>query len=182
MDLKEDLKEALRERLHIKEIKRISTLCQSDELKSELYQLVADADERVGYNALWIFTHLPRGHGQWLRNKRDELIDRLLSVTHIGQRRLLLTLLENQPLAETDVRSDYLDYCLSGINSCEPYATRALCLKQAYAQCRFYPELMRELMAEIELMDCGEMSPGLRSARKNILKKLQSSVLPQDLH
>lgn len=139
---------------------------------SKLYSLIADENERVGYNALWVFTHLPREHSRRLCDKRNELIDRLLNTTHVGQRRLLLTLLENQVLMANDVRSDYLDYCLSAINSCEPYAIRALCLKQAYAQCRFYPELMQELMAEIELMDCGEMSPGLRSAQKNILKKI----------
>ena len=71
-----------------------------------------------------------------------------------------------------DLQKDAMkdEFCLSKINSTEPYAIRALCLKQAYAMCRFYPELMAELKNQIELMEYGELSPGLLSVIRRIKK------------
>ena len=135
-----------------------------------LYNLVADDDDRVAYNALWIFSHLTTEDSRWLLKRRNELIDQLL-----GKKRLILTLLERQPVEKENIRTDYLDFCLSSINSAEPYAIRALCLKQAFAQCRHYPELVQELIACINMMEPFEISPGLRSARNNILKQLAKS-------
>jgi len=90
----------------------------------------------------------------------------------VGKRRLILTLLEHLSIEKDDIRTDYLDYCLSKINSTEPYAIRALCLKQAYAMCRFYPELLAELKNEVELMQYGELSPGLLSVIRHMRKKI----------
>ena len=140
-----------------------------------LYNLVADDDDRVAYNALWIFSHLTTEDSRWLLTRRNELIDQLLVETHVGKERLILTLLERQSVEKENIRTDYLDFCLSSINSAKPYAIRALCLKQAFAQCRHYPELVQELIACINMMEPFEISPGLRSARNNILKQLAKS-------
>ncbi len=98
----------------------------------------------------------------------------LLRVSHVGRRRLLLALLEFVPFAEADLRTDYLDFCLSKINSVEPYGVRALCIKQAYAQCRFYPELLAELRCHLEMMEAETLSPGLKCVRRHIFKSLSS--------
>ena len=140
-----------------------------------LYNLVADDDDRVAYNALWIFSHLTTEDSRWLLTRRNELIDQLLVETHVGKERLILTLLERQPVEKENIRTDYLDFCLSSINSAKPYAIRALCLKQAFAQCRHYPELVQELIACINIMEPFEIYPGMRSARNNILKQLAKS-------
>ncbi|MDE7410959.1 MAG: hypothetical protein K2M94_02870 [Paramuribaculum sp.] len=170
-----NLREILSVRIGRREISAICSSCMSStdySLREDLFSLIDDSDNRTGYNALWILTHLSVYETKWLKSKRDILIDRLLGETHTGKRRLILTLLEALDTEESDVRTDYLDFCLSRINSVEPYGVRALCLKQAYAQCKFYPELLQELKAEIEMMDSGVMSPGIVSARKNILKRI----------
>ena len=100
------------------------------------------------------------------------MIDRVIVETHTGKRRLLMTILGRLPATVEEIRGDYVDFCLNGINSCEPYALRALCLKQAFDQCRPYPELIQELKEQISLMDMKALSPGLKSARKNILAKI----------
>ena len=133
-----------------------------------MYGCIGDSDDRVGYHALWVFSHFGREAAAWLRPRRDELVDMLLAEKHTGKRRLLLTLLDRQAVAADDVRTDYLDWCLRGINSTQPYGVRALCLKQSYAMCRFYPELLRELACEMELMECGELSPGLRATLRHV--------------
>lgn len=142
-------------------------------MKEMVFSYAMSPDDRTAYNALWILTHLKRDSLRWLHGKREELINALLHTIHVGRQRLLLSLLECAlPDTEADIRADYLDFCLSKINSTAPYAIRALCIKQAFAQCRFFPELIRELSAEIEMMDYAGLSPGLRSVRKNILRKM----------
>ncbi len=140
--------------------------------KAEVFGLIADADHRVGFNALWVFTHLSDDDMPWLTSRRNDLIDLLLATDHIGKQRLILSLLDKMPAATDEVRTDYLDYCLSRINSALPYGIRAYCLKQAFAQCSRYPELVQELKAEIELMEQCELSAGLISARRQLLRRI----------
>ncbi len=141
-------------------------------VKTALYSLITDIDNRVGYNALWIMTHFSNEGIRWLIQQRDQLIDLLITTDHTGKRRLLLALLERMPTEKKNLRTDYLDFCLSRINSTEPYGIRALCMKQAFAQCRFYPELTGELIEQLEMLGYGELSPGLATARRNILRDI----------
>lgn len=168
-----NLRDKLGGRLRLCDVKALCEACRADDcLKSELFAMTSEADNRIAYNALWVFSHFDSTDRRWLGDKRDRLIDGLLATGHVGRRRLALTLLDALPFAAQDVRTDYLDFCFSKINSGEPYAIRALCMKQALAHCRLFPELAAELEAELELLATGEMSPGLRSARRNVLRGL----------
>lgn len=166
-------------RMYIGEVRGMASLAHADReghLREAMYRLAMDGNEdgRVIYNALWCLSYLPREDWQWLGTKHDEMIDRLLSSGHDGQRRLLLTMLERTYAPrEEDVRTDFLDFCLCSINSTLPYALRALCMKLAYIQCRNTPELLAELRQTIEFSYSGPVSPGIASARKNVLHKIQ---------
>lgn len=171
----DSLPDTLSGRISPREINLICAACRGshgDAMKLRLYSLVSGPDDRTAYNALWVFTHFQPNDMRWLQSRRNELIDILLSTAHTGKRRLILSILDSLGTTRDDIRTDYLDFCLSGINSTEPYGIRALCLKQSFAQCRFYPELVRELVSVIELMEHSRLSPGLLTARKNILKKI----------
>ncbi len=171
------LTDLLQTRIHLREIRQIISQCHDDEnsnVKNELLDLIISPDPRTAYNALWVITHIPRNEQAWLIPHRNTLIDALLTESHTGKRRLLLTILAQLPLPDTNPRVDFLDYCLSKINSTEPYAIRALALKQAHAMCRNYPDLMRELLIEIAMMNQSSLSPGLKSALRNILKNISS--------
>ena len=87
--------------------------------KEELYACIKDGDEKVSYNALWVFTHFDPYNFQWLAPRQDELISLALQETHEGKKRLLLTLILRLPFREDELRTDFIDYCLSGITSCE---------------------------------------------------------------
>lgn len=168
-----NLEEMLKQRLRQRDIQEICSVCSGNSsIKADLFSLVSHPDDRISHNALWIFTHFSAKDMKWLIPKRSELIEKVLSTKHMGKQRLILTLLEHQSISKEDVTPDYLDWCLSKINSNEPYAIRALCLKQSFALCQFYPELIVELKNEIELMEYGALSPGLLSARRNILQKI----------
>ena len=145
----------------------------NDNLKEELYQLTLDADRRVATNALWTFTHFAVVDNEWLYAKHDQLIDRCLKEQDATKLRLMLTLLLRQPYTEEDVRTDFIDFCLMRLaDPKSPYAIRAQCIKLAYEQMKYWPELLDELRRTLEMISCEPLSPGLRSAWKQVMKKL----------
>nr|MBP7472751.1 hypothetical protein [Prevotella sp.] len=170
----------LRERLSTRLNKEdICELCiytrgkENNKRKQKLYQLVRDSDDRVAYNALWVFNNFSLCDNDWLYSKHDELIDMVMKEQHTGKKRLFLSLLLRQSFEEDNLRTDFLDFCLSKIPSCiESYATRALCIKLSYEQCKFYSELLQELRVSLEMISSEPLSPGLKSAVKNVLKKI----------
>ena len=53
-----------------------------------------------------------------------------------------------------------------------PYAIRAQCIKLAYEQMRRWPELLDELRQMLGMISCEPLSPGLRSAWRQVMRKL----------
>ena len=93
-----DLRERLSDRIHIEDIHEILRYVQgSQKRKSELYGLIFDPDETIGYQALWACSHFSTDENKWLYDKQDELINEILVCKHPGKRRLLLNLLLRQP-------------------------------------------------------------------------------------
>ena len=146
---------------------------RNNHLKEELYQLTLDADRRVAVNALWVFTHFAADDNVWLFAKHDQFIDRCLKEHDTTKLRLILTLLLHQPFHEETVRTDFIDFCLARLTDARaPYAIRAQCIKLAYEQMRHWPELLDELRQTLEMISCEPLSPGLRSAWKQVMKKI----------
>lgn len=78
---------------------------------------------------------------------------------------MLLQLLREQEYDADDIRTDFLDYCMSKINSeCEPYAVRCFNIYAAYKMSRHFPELLSELEEHLDMMRYQTLSPGLKSA------------------
>ena len=170
------MKTLLAHRLSQSEIKQLCALVQgehNDNLKEELYQLTLDADRRVATNALWVFTHFAAVDNEWLYSKHDQLIDRCLKEKDTTKLRLMLNLLLRQPYTEEDIRTDFIDFCLMRLTDPKsPYAVRAQCIKLAYEQMKYWPELLNELRQTLEMISCESLSPGLRSAWRQVMKKL----------
>ena len=145
----------------------------NDNLKEELYQLTLDADRRVATNALWVFTHFSAADNEWLYAKYDQLIDRCLKEKDATKLRLMLNLLQRQPYLEEDIRTDFIDFCLMKLTDPKsPYAIRAQCIKLAYEQMKHWSELLNELRQTLEMIACEPLSHGLRSAWRQVMKKL----------
>ena len=170
------MKTLLTHRLSQSEIMQLCASTQgehNDNLKEELYQLTLDADRRVATNALWVFTHFSAVDNEWLYAKHDQLIDRCLKEKDTTKLRLMLNLLLRQPYTEGDIRTDFIDFCLTRLaDPKSPYAVRAQCIKLAYEQMRYWPELLNELCQTLEMISCEHLSPGLRSAWRQVMKKL----------
>jgi len=168
-----NFKERLSGRLSKTDIIGIAELMRDDSMKEELYRLTLDEDNRVALQALWVMRHFDDNNNKWIVSKRDELIDRVMAEDSTAKRRLMLGLLSRQPFDEENVRADFLDFCLANITACaQPYAVRAQCIKLAYRQCRFFPELLDELKATLDMLEQEQLSPGLMSAKRQVMRKL----------
>lgn len=130
-----------------------------------IWNLAGNKDRLTSVNALWVLTHIPDSDMEWLCSLRDAMIDRLLTEKDTGKKRMLLQLLRRQDYDADNIRTDFLDFCLSKINSeCEPYAIRCFSIYVAFKMCRHFPELLDELEAHLEMMSFQSLSPGLKSA------------------
>ena len=172
------MRKKLNKKLCMDDIYEICILCHGNSCKkAELYQLIFDEDERVATNALWVFTHFDMQNNEWLYAKHDDLIDRVLVEKNETKRRLILQLLLRQPFEEKSLRSDFIDFCIAKITACsQPYAIRCYCMKLAYEQMKYYPELLTELKAAIDMLEQEPLSPGLTSAKKQVMKKIKLSL------
>ena len=170
------MKTLLTHRLSQSEIMQLCALthgARNNHLKEGLYQLTLDDDRRVAVNALWTFTHFAADDNVWLFAKHDQLIDRCLKEKDATKLRLMLNLLLRQPFDEEAIRTDFIDFCLTRLaDTKSPYAVRAQCIKLAYVQMHYWPELLNELRQTLEMISCEPLSPGLRSAWRQVMKKL----------
>lgn len=172
------MKTLLTHRFSQSEIKELCALthgARNNHLKEKLYQLTLDDDRRVAVNALWTFTHFAAADNEWLYAKHDQLIERAITEQDVTKLRLMLNLLLSQPYTEEDIRTDFIDFCLARLTDARaPYAIRAQCIKLAYEQMKYWPELLDELRQTLEMISCEPLSPGLRSAWKQVMKKILS--------
>lgn len=167
------LSDELNRRLSKREVVEWSRVVDGDKaLRDGLFGVVAEAGSRQAMNALWIFATLSAGRPVWLAAKRNTLADVAISTANDSVRRLALVILNNIGFGQDDVRTDFIDFCLLHITSeITPCATRALCVKLAYCQCRFYPELLRELHLVLEMLATQPLSPAMRSVLRHYMPK-----------
>ena len=174
------MRERLSSRLCLNDIAELSAVVAGNEnnhRKEELYQLSFDDNNRVANNAFWIFTHFDDFNNQWLYQKHDDLIDRVIVENNGTNRRLMLSLLLRQPFEEESLRSDFIDFCIAKITACsQPYAIRSYCMKLAYEQMKYYPELLEELRMALDMLEQEVLSPGMLSAKRQIMKKIKRSL------
>lgn len=143
----------------------------SGEYLSFAQSFMHDADYQVARNALWTLTKATDAELLALLPISNELIDLALSADNPSVRRLSLNLIVRLPMREEDLRTDFLDFCLTRMISLDEYpGTQSLCMKLAYRMSAFYPELMDELMRTLRAMDIDYYKPAVRSVRSRIMK------------
>ncbi len=175
-------REKLSERVQMTDIHEIVFLAQNDNTrKRELYDLLFDNDDKIAYQAAWVFTHFSSAENQWLYDKQNELVDEVLICRHPGKRRLLLALILKQPLPEVP-RTDFLDFCLDRmISKQELPGVQTICMKLAYEMSRHIPELKQELSIILDMMEPDLLQISMRTARKNVLKAMKTGKKIQSL-
>lgn len=169
----------LSSKLHLEDVRALATEIQEkggDADKEMLFALLSDADSKVAGNAAWVFSHFRSDQRRWLYGKQQILIDMVMRTKNPTLLRLILSLLLRLPFTEDTLRTDFLDFCLLHITQTSaPVAIRSLCLYLSYEQCRFFPELTKELRAILSILESEALLPGLRTAKRNVLHQLKQN-------
>ena len=127
-------------------------------------------DYRVARSALWGLTKASKEELSQLQVLYDELIDLAMQTDNSSVRRLSLNIIERLEMNEANLRTDFLDFCFEHmINLGELPGIQSICMKLAYRMCKFYPELMEELMRTLESMEIGYYKPAVKCVRNRIL-------------
>ena len=125
---------------------------------------------RVQRSALWGLTKATKDELSQLQVVLDQLIDLAMKTDNSSVRRLTLCVIERLKMDEEDLRTDFLDFCLEHMVSIKELpGIQTICMKLAFRMCKFYPELMDELIRTIETMELGYYKPAVKGLRKKIL-------------
>ena len=131
---------------------------------------VFDKDYRVARSALWGLTKASDNELSELQLLMNELIDLAMKTENPSVRRLALNVIERLKMKEEELRTDFLDFCLEHLLNVEEFpGIQAVCAKLAFRMCKFYPELMDELMRTLEGMEIEYYKPAVKSIRNRIL-------------
>ena len=129
-----------------------------------------DEDYRVARSALWGLTKASDMELSELQMMMNELIDQAMKTDNSSVRRLTLNVIERLTIHEDDLRTDFLDFCLEHLLNVEEFpGIQAVCAKLAFRMCKFYPELMDELIRTLEGMEIEYYKPAVKSIRNRIL-------------
>ncbi|MDE5629130.1 MAG: hypothetical protein K2I69_06165 [Muribaculaceae bacterium] len=169
----------LSQKINLAQIKKLVSQASGNNANLDmLWDFVRSSDRRTSVNALWVLLHLPADNYPWLHTMRNSMIDMLLEESDTAKKRILLSILRDMDCQSEPLRTDFLDYCLSKINSeHEPYAIRCFSLYNAFNMCRKYPELLAELEHHLNMLEFQSLSPGLKSALRQTKTKI--SKLPR---
>ena len=114
-----------------------------------------------------------RNHPAWFIPLYDDLVYRLSDCKHQGSKRLLLSILYNLPVT-VPVSVELLNYSLDHMLSLqESIGVQSLSIRMAYRLCKHEPELLSELKLILEHANTEFYSTGVKTAIRNILKKIK---------
>ncbi|MBR1769232.1 MAG: hypothetical protein IJ748_02125 [Bacteroidales bacterium] len=166
-----ELKKELSKSLRLKDIKFLSKNAE----KEDVFSLMFSRDKRCSDNAAWLMTYLPKTENKFLEQKRNILIDAVLTTDNKTRLRLLLNLLERLDYKSEDLRTDFVDFCLkNSVSLLQSAGVQVLCLKLAYKQCVLYDELLSELYSTLSFIHSTELSPGVKNQFQKILSQIES--------
>ena len=161
-------------------VKYYASKARDSEYCEMVLSFLKDEDPRVARNAAWVMTHFSQRLRRELRCRQNEFIDIILSSDdNQGLRRMLLSVVEFQGIAEEDLRTDFLDFCLEHLKMPgEAPGIQALCRKLSFQQCKYFPELMHEFKETVLLMQDG-YAISMMSLRTRMLKKIEKFEKPK---
>lgn len=146
-----------------------------NQMEEALWQLLFDSDDKVAERSAWVLAHLQKGSMQWFYQHKESLIDEAMATSSISKCRIILSMLTHFSFAVETLRTDFLDWCLMQLSdSQQTIGIRSCCMKLAYVQSCYIPELCSELREVLNLLVLpGEQLPkALSCCRYKLLKIL----------
>ena len=164
-------------RIHVEDVRRIVDCMTNDDsvvIVKALYCLLSDTDRRVANNAAWVLSCSDGKVMRFLLRYQNQLIDLLIDTKDKSFSRMLFSILRRQTFEKSNLRTDFLDFCLNEIiNSNQAIAIRAHAIYVSYSLCKAYPELLNELFMMLQMLESESLSPGLRHARNTIMSAIR---------
>ena len=164
-------------RIHTEDVCRIVDCITNDDgdvIMKVLYHLLSDTDRRVANNAAWVLSCSDRKAIRYLLRYQNQLIDLLIGTKDKSFSRMLFSILRRQSFEKGNLRTDFLDFCLSQIaNPNQAIAIRAHAIYVSYSMCKAYPELLHELFLTLQMLESETLSSGLRHARNTIMTAIK---------
>lgn len=164
-------------RIHVEDVRRIVDCITNDDgdvIMKVLYHLLSDTDRRVANNAAWVLSCSDGKVMRHLLRYQNQLIDLLIGTKDKSFARILFSILRRQTFEKSNLRTDFLDFCLNEIvNSNQAIAIRAHAIYVSYSLCKAYPELLNELFMMLQMLESESLSPGLRHARNTIMSAIK---------
>ena len=164
-------------RIHTEDVRRIVDCITNDDgdvIMKVLYHLLSDTDRRVANNAAWVLSCSDSKVMRFLLRYQNQLIDLLIGTKDKSFSRMLFSILRRQTFEKSNLRTDFLDFCLNEIvNSNQAIAIRAHAIYVSYSLCKAYPELLNELFMMLQMLESESLSPGLRHARNTIMSAIK---------
>ena len=164
-------------RIHTEDVRRIVDCITNDDgdvIMKVLYHLLSDTDRRVANNAAWVLSCSDSKVMRFLLRYQNQLIDLLIGTKDNSFARILFSILRRQTFEKSNLRTDFLDFCLNEIvNSNQAIAIRAHAIYVSYSLCKAYPELLNELFMMLQMLESESLSPGLRHARNTIMSAIK---------
>lgn len=164
-------------RIHTEDVRRIVDCMTNDDsvvIVKALYCLLSDTDRRVANNAAWVLSCSDGKVMRFLLRYQNQLIDLLIDTKDKSFSRMLFSILRRQTFEKSNLRTDFLDFCLNQIvNTNQAIAIRAHAIYVSYSLCKAYPELLNELFMMLQMLESESLSPGLRHARNTIMSAIK---------
>lgn len=164
-------------RIHTEDVRRIVDCITNDDgdvIVKALYHLLSDADQRIAYNAAWVLSCSDGKVIKFLLRYQNQLIDLLIGTKDKSFSRMLFSILRRQTFEKSNLRTDFLDFCLNQIvNTNQAIAIRAHAIYVSYSLCKAYPELLNELFMTLQMLESETLSAGLRHARNTIMSAIK---------
>ncbi len=164
-------------RIHTEDVRRIVDCITNDDgdvIVKALYHLLSDADQRIAYNAAWVLSCSDGKVIKFLLRYQNQLIDLLIGTKDKSFSRMLFSILRRQTFEKSNLRTDFLDFCLSQIvNTNQAIAIRAHAIYVSYSLCKAYPELLNELFMTLQMLESETLSAGLLHARNTIMSAIK---------
>ena len=164
-------------RIHTEDVRRIVDCITNDDgdvIVKALYHLLSDADQRIAYNAAWVLSCSDGKVIKFLIRYQNQLIDLLIGTKDKSFARILFSILRRQTFEKSNLRTDFLDFCLSQIvNTNQAIAIRAHAIYVSYSLCKAYPELLNELFMTLQMLESEMLSAGLLHARNAIMTAIR---------
>lgn len=164
-------------RIHTEDVRRIVDCITNDDgdvIVKALYHLLSDADQCIAYNAAWVLSCSDGKVIKFLIRYQNQLIDLLIGTKDKSFARILFSILRRQTFEKSNLRTDFLDFCLNEIvNSNQAIAIRAHAIYVSYSLCKAYPELLNELFMTLQMLESEMLSAGLLHARNAIMTAIK---------